>query len=239
MATKADLLLQTYTLRYEIATVKGEAENLLTPEQYQKTYRFFEQIKKSRVYDLRQEVEMLTKALESAKAKKASAGSREAFFATAEGQAFKAAKEAEIEAETKNYEKTCMLKAAALESSFRAGLGGYWELQNLSTTCCAFGIKKDGKAVFGQTVEIYYERRNWLHDNKERFEISVGSTGSFDLCKNEVGDRARFYMDLGWLLSNTELLNDIKTMLFDYADTINEIHTRLEGLRKQLENPLA
>lgn len=239
MATKADLLLKTYTLRYEIATVKGEAENLLTPEQYQNTYRFYEQLKKSKLYDLQQDVEMLTKALETAKAKKAAAESRETFYATAEGQAFKAEKEAAIAAETKNYEKTCMAKLTALEILIKANLGNHWQVQNLSTSCCAFGIKKDGKSVFGQTVEIYYERRNWLDDNKERFEISVGSTGSFDLCKNEVGDRARFYMDFGKFLSNTALLGDLKNMLFDYADTMEEIHERMERLQKSLENPLA
>lgn len=84
-----------------------------------------------------------------------------------------------------------------------------------------------------------YERRCWLDDNKERFEISVGSTGSFDLCKNEVGDRARFYMDFGKFLSDTTLLNDLKNMLFDYADTMEEIHERMESLQKSLENPLA
>lgn len=98
---------------------------------------------------------------------------------------------------------------------------------------------EDGKFVFGQTVEIYYERRYWLDDNKERFEISVGSTGSFDLCKNEVSDRAMFYMDFGKLLSDTALLGDLKNMLFDYADTMEAIHDRLEKLQKSLENPLA
>ncbi len=239
MATKADLLLQTYTLRYEIATVKGEAENLLTPDQFQNTYRFYDQLKKSRVYDLQQDVEMLTKALESAKAKKAASEARAAYFSTPEGQAFKAEKEAAIEAEMQNYKTTCMAKLTALEVLLKANLGNHWQVQNLSTTCCAFGIKKDGKFVFGQTVEIYYERRCWLDDNKERFEISVGSTGSFDLCKNEVGDRARFYMDFGRLLSDTALLNDLKNMLFDYADTMEAIHDRLEKLQKSLENPLA
>lgn len=239
MATKADLIIKTHTLRHEIAIVKGEEDNFIPVEEYQNSYRFFERVKKSKVYELEQEVEMLTKALETAKAKKAAAESREAFYATAEGQAFKAGKEAELEAEQQNYKTTCMAKVTAFEVLIKASLGNHWDLQNLSTGSCIFGIKKDGKFVFGQTVEIYYERSCWLRDNEERFEISVGSTGCFDLGKNEVGDRARFYMDFGRLLADTKLLGTFKEMLFDYADTINGIHKRMEAIQKQLESPLA
>ena len=46
-------------------------------------------------------------------------------------------------------------------------------------------------------------------------------------------------MDFRKFLSNTALLGDLKNMLFDYADTMEEIHERMERLQKSLENPLA
>ncbi|MBQ0080682.1 MAG: hypothetical protein KBS95_03935 [Alistipes sp.] len=85
-------------------------------------------------------------------------------------------------------------------------------------------------------MEIYYDRRNWLNENSERFEISVGSTGSFDLCKNEVGDRARFYMDFGKFLADATLLAALKETFYGYAETINAYHDRMDAIKKQLDS---
>lgn len=239
MATKADLLLQTYTLRYEIATVKGEVENLLTPEQYSNTYRYYEQLKKSKLYELKQDVEMLTRALESAKVKKAASEARAAFFSTPEGRAFKSEKEAALEAEQKSCSRYCIDSLQKIESLVRTTLGQYWEVQGLSTSHLQLGVKKDGKPVFGQSVDIYYDRRDWLNENREKFEISVGSTGNFDLEKNEVGDRAKFYMDFGKFLADATLLAALKETIYGYAETINACHDRMDAIKKQLDSPLA
>ena len=70
------------------------------------------------------------------------------------------------------------------------------------------------------------------------FETNIGSTGSFSLTEQEVGDRARFYIDLGKFLADTTKLAQLKNKMFLFAETLEDIRDCVRRLNAELENPL-
>ena len=126
-----------------------------------------------------------------------------------------------------------------LQDYIRRTLGEYWTLENLGPTCVSFAIRKPGsekETVFGQTIEIFYERNSWF-TCKDRFEVSVGSTGPFEALETAQGDRARFYIDLGRLLSDQQGLQALRERLFQHADKMNEIRRRIKAAQERKDNP--
>ena len=94
----------------------------------------------------------------------------------------------------------------------------------------------DNKPIFGQNVSIYYEKKCWL--GGERFQINVGTCGSHDLLPQERGyTMADFYIGIGKLHANTELLEAIKDALFYYAERIADIQKEVRELDELVKNP--
>ena len=73
--------------------------------------------------------------------------------------------------------------------------------------------------------------------SKDRFEVSVGSTGPFEALETAQGDRARFYIDLGRLLSDQQGLQALRERLFQHADKMNEIRRRIKAAQDRKDNP--
>ena len=97
-------------------------------------------------------------------------------------------------------------------------------------------VDADNKPIFGQSVSIYYEKKCWL--GGERFQINVGTCGSHDLLPEERGyTMADFYIGIGKLHANQELLETIKDALFYYAERIADIQKEVRELDKLIENP--
>lgn len=97
-------------------------------------------------------------------------------------------------------------------------------------------VDADNKPIFGQSVSIYYEKKCWL--GGERFQINVGTCGSHDLLPEERGyTMADFYIGIGKLHANTELLETIKDALFYYAERIADIQKEVRELDELVKNP--
>ena len=97
-------------------------------------------------------------------------------------------------------------------------------------------VDADNKPIFGQSVSIYYEKKCWL--GGERFQINVGTCGSHDLLPQERGyTMADFYIGIGKLHANTELLETIKDALFYYAERIADIQKEVRELDELIKNP--
>ena len=97
-------------------------------------------------------------------------------------------------------------------------------------------VDAENKPIFGQSVSIYYEKKCWL--GGERFQINVGTCGSHDLLPEERGyTMADFYIGIGKLHANTELLETIKDALFYYAERIADIQKEVRELDELIKNP--
>lgn len=81
----------------------------------------------------------------------------------------------------------------AMKSWIKEFLGEHWTVKFMSDNCIEFSVwdAEAGKFAFGQEISVRAEQKNYLHDSKEVFETNIGSTGSFGLTEQEVGDTIR------------------------------------------------
>lgn len=79
------------------------------------------------------------------------------------------------------------------------------------------------------SIDIYYDNYRFFNEGP-CFEVSVGSTGSFETDS----DRAKFYIALGQFLSNPNIEN-IKTLLLGYNEKYNELSKEVRKLNNAEE----
>ena len=238
MTRKETLFRENITLWNEYYTLTGSANSTDLGE-YEKTYRYQKALKESRAYDLQQANESLRHKIEVVKAKNEQAAKVEEFYQTPEGRTLMAELDAQELSAIVEFKETDEAMRAELKSYIQRTLGGYWTLETFGPTCVSFAIAKPGEekgTVFGQTIEVFYERNSWF-TGKDRFEVSVGSTGSFEALSTNQGDRARFYIDLGRLLSDQQGLQALRERLFQHADKMNEIRRRIKAAQDRKDNP--
>lgn len=238
MTRKENLLVRKYELQNELAALKGE--ETVDINELTSGWRFHDTVKNSYEYRLKDDVERLQRLIEKQKVINEKNSKTEAFYNTEEGKELKKSLEkaiAELSAEQEKYESDALDN---FKNWIKSLLGEYWTVKRLYDNCITFSVwdaeKKD--YVFAQDIEVDCERRYWLSDNKERFETNVGTTGSFNLEEQNVGDRALFYRDLGKFLSNIEKLQELKKMMFLFADKRSMIRKAFKETEDRLENPL-
>ena len=238
MTRKEILFRENITLWNEYYTLTGSANSTDLGE-YEKTYRYQKALKESRAYDLQQANESLRHKIEVVKAKNEQAAKVEEFYQTPEGRTLMAELDAQELSAIVEFKETDEAMRRELQDYIRRTLGEYWVLENLGPTCVSFAIRKPGsekERVFGQTIEIFYERNSWF-TCKDRFEVSVGSTGPFEALETEQGDRARFYIDLGRLLSDQQGLQALRERLFQHAEKMDQIRSRIKAIQDRKDNP--
>ena len=235
MTRKEKLLVEIYNLRNQIAVVKGDNQENI--DELVQSYKFRDEAAGWKEYELKLRIEELKKSLEKAKVEAAQQAAADAFYATEQGQAFK--RECEEKRILLGNEYDCAESATLelIESHLQATLGKQWRANRLSTSYVEFAVvDADNKPIFGQSVSIYYEQKCWL--GGERFQINVGTCGSHDLLPEERGyTMADFYIGIGKLHANTELLETIKDALFYYAERIADIQKEVRELDELIKNP--
>ena len=237
MTRKEILFRENITLWNEYNTLIGAATTDL--DEYAQTYKYQKALKESRAFDLERANVSLRQKIEKAKAEKERAAKVEAFYQTPEGIRLLSELDAQELAAIVEFKETDEAMRRELQDYIHRTLGEYWVLENLGPTCVSFAIRKPGsekETVFGQTIEIFYERNSWF-TCKDRFEVSVGSTGPFEALETEQGDRARFYIDLGRLLSDQQGLQALRERLFQHADKMNENRLRIKAAQDRKDNP--
>ena len=235
MTRKEKLLVEIYNLRNQIAVVKGDNQENI--DELVQSYKFRDEAAGWKEYELKLRIEELKKSLEKAKVEAAQQAAADAFYATEQGQAFK--RECEEKRILLGSEYDCAESATLelIESHLQASLGKQWRANRLSTSYVEFAVvDADNKPIFGQSVSIYYEKKCWM--GGERFQINVGTCGSHDLLPEERGyTMADFYIGIGKLHANTELLETIKDALFYYAERIADIQKEVRELDELIKNP--
>lgn len=237
MTRKEILFRENITLWNEYNTLTGAATTDL--DEYVQTYKYQKALKESRAFDLESANESLRQKIEKAKAEKERAAKVEEFYQTPEGIRLLSELDAQELAAIVEFKETDEAMRSELQGYIRRTLGSHWTLENLGPTGVSFAISKPGnpkETVFGQTIEVFYERNSWF-TGKDRFEVSVGSTGSFEALNTNQGDRARFYIDLGRLLADQQGLQDLRDRLFEHADKMNEIRARIKAVQDHKDNP--
>ena len=235
MTRKEKLLVEIYNLRNQIAVVKGDNQENI--DELVQSYKFRDEAAGWKEYELKLRIEELKKSLEKAKVEAAQQAAADAFYATEQGQAFK--RECEEKRIMLGSEYDCAESATLelIESHLQASLGKQWRANRLSTSYVEFAVvDADNKPIFGQSVSIYYEKKCWL--GGERLQINVGTCGSHDLLPEERGyTMADFYIGIGKLHANIELLETIKDALFYYAERIADIQKEVRELDELIKNP--
>ena len=183
-------------------------------------------------------IEQLKVNLAQAKTEAEQQAAGDAFYATEEGQAFKREceeKRALLYIEFENNENATLL---SLDIQVKAALVAQWKVDRLSTTYMELAVTDEkNKKIFGQSVSIHFEKERW-GDGKQRFEINVGTCGSHDLLPaDRTRSMAEFYIGIGKLHANIELLEGIRNTLFGYAEKIANIQKEVRELDELVKNP--
>ena len=237
MTRKEILFRENITLWNEYHTLTGAATTDL--DEYVQTYTYQKALKESRAFDLDQANESLRQKIAKAKAEQEHAAKVEAFYQTPEGIKLMAELDAQELAAIVEFKETDEAMRSELQGFIHRTLGGYWTLETFGPTCVSFAIAKPGEekgTVFGQTIEVFYERNSWF-TGKDRFEVSVGSTGSFEALSTNQGDRARFYIDLGKFLADQQGLQTLRDRLYEHADKMDQIRARIKAVQDHKDNP--
>ena len=238
MTRKETLLKEVYALRNLIAEVKGKEQEDL--EALVHTWKFKEEAKRWKEHELRARIEQLGELLTIAKKDKAIKDAAEDYYLTPEGVEFKAETEAAMKRTEALFEETKEQVTSDINAELQKHLGSDWSISRLTSTYMEIGVldpEKENDLIFGQTAEIYYERRNYK--GCERFEINFGSCGSHELLPQQTaGSFASFFIGIGKLHADTSFLAWLKDIAFGYADRCKELRDEYNSLNERLENPL-
>ena len=235
MTRKEKLLVEIYNLRNQIAVVKGDNQENI--DELVQSYKFRDEAAGWKEYELKLRIEELKKSLEKAKVEAAQQAAADAFYATEEGQAFKRECQEKRALLCIEFDETESRTLLDLQTMVSTALGAQWQVGRLSTTYVELAVvDADNKPIFGQSVSIYYEKRCWL--GGERFQINVGTCGCHDLLPEErTRSMAEFYIGIGKLHANTELLEAMRKTLFGYAEKIANIQKEVRELDELVKNP--
>ena len=236
MTRKENLLIEIYNLRNQISEIKGN--KIVNIEEFSQTRKFRDEAADWKEFELKLRIEQLKKNLENAKVEAAQQAAADAFYATEEGKAFKQEcdeKRLLLCFEHSNVENSTLIE---LEIAISNALGAQWRVGNLSTSYVELAVvDADNKKIFGQSVSIHFEKSRW-GDRQPRFEINVGTCGSHDLLPaDRTRSMAEFYIGIGKLHANIELLEGIHNTLFGYAEKIANIQKEVRELDELVKNP--
>ena len=235
MTHKENLLIEIYNLRNQISEIKGNT--IVNIEEFSQTRKFRDEAASWKEFELKLRIEELKKNLVKVQIEAKQQAAADAYYATEEGQAFKRECEEKRILLGNEFDSTESATLELIESHIQADLGTQWKAGRLSTSYMELAVvDANNKPIFGQSVSIYYEKKCWL--GGERFQINVGTCGSHDLLPEERGyTMADFYIGIGKLHANQELLETIKDALFYYAQRIADIQKEVRELDELVKNP--
>lgn len=235
MTRKEALLVKKYELQNELKTLRGEEP--LNLQEMTSGWRFREAVNRARVNELEDDIERLECAIEGQQHENEIKAKTEAFYATREGAAYKASLEGQLKECYTTQETLAANFEARLNTLIQNCLGARWAVKSCHKDRVDFGVRTGEDFIFGQDIEIYAEKNYW--DEGERFELNVGTTGSFKLECEDPNARRLYYIDLGTFLADTVSLAAIKNTMFDYAEAVAQNRKNHRTLQTKLENPLS
>ena len=231
--------MEIYNIKNEINILKGK--ETIDLDAFRNTNDFYREVAGNKVYELEHRLEGLRRELENTKVRMAQKAVADAFYATEEGQVFKANIEAKIEKVRDQWGELENETIRTIEEQLQHCLGVHWGVGMFRDTHLEIGIlsnKPDRKFIFGQTADIYCSLDCW--NKKMRFDINFGTCGSTDLLGgNTEGERSRFYIGIGQLFANLDLCEWIKQTMVDAKQQMDVLYEEIDSLQSKLQNPVS
>ena len=233
MKTKKDALVEFYNLSNELAALRGE-NPAFGPEAFTEI-NISIMAERQKLYQLEDRIESTRRSIEKQQHANAIKAATEAYLNTPEGKA----RLADL---TEARDKASSARRYAMECFFdevdkwaQDNLGAWWHATHISPESVTVAIiGPDNKEVFASDIEITFGR-HW-GDDERRFEINVGTVGSFDPTCEAITSRAEFYRGLGLFLNGK--IHDFKARCFSYADKVEALHKRYCALNDEIKNPM-
>lgn len=238
-----DLLKEVYRLRNLIAGEKGERQ--IDLEQIESDCRFQRELRESKGYELRGQIDALNREYTRIIEDKQRQARNDVYFATPEGAAHKRRLEEAIAQRRQAWKEHMQQSALFIESRLQQTLGLHWGVSRYSEDQMTIGVIDAASSTpqrreyyFGQDIDIWYEDRMGRGTNV-RFRANCGTTGSFEMeGGGTVGERAMFYVGVGRLLSDRNLVRDIRNTMATTVQVVNNLDNELARLQKELDDPL-
>ena len=133
-----------------------------------------------------------------------------------------------------------------MKETFNNALKGYSDFRVYDTHCFFNGIvvkfaiflnEDKGEIAKWSTIELVLEEVDILEGNNDiKFTSNIGTTGEFDLNDCSKGSRNNFYIQVGKLLGNQNVMDIIKNGMIVYGAAIRENREKLKRLRNNSEN---
>lgn len=196
-------------------------------------------VKVFKVYQLESKIEVVKNAIADKKHRLAI----EAYYETAEGQAYKEDIEAKIEKCDQDYKSICNEFQDWIISEVNNTFPGGW------TAKLSIGYKSGNVEIglinrdperkfdmhFGHSFTIYFD--SYEFDKKApRFELNYGTLGSFDLFNDET--RPLYLNGLSKISNNKEWLHLLMTKFIHYIKEANKLSEYVHELNNKLKNPV-
>lgn len=243
MWTKKDLLKEAYRLRNMIAGEKGTPQIAL--DKLESDYRFQRELRESKGYELREQIDALNREYTRIVEDKQRKVRNDAYFATPEGATHKRRLEEAIARRQQSRKAHMQQSALFIESRLQQILGPHWGVSSYGKEQMTIGVidvpgstPQQRKYYFGQDIDIWYEDRTG-RGTDVRFRANCGTTGSFEIeGSGAVGERATFYVGVGRLLSDRNLVRDIRNTMATTVQVADNLTAELARLQKELDDPL-
>ena len=198
-------------------------------------YDYNEMARKNREYELHSQLEKWQGMIGKEREAQEIMAKREAFYATEAGAAYKAAREEAVEYVKDAIRENKEAYENWLNHFAVKYLGENWGVKGFSDSYANFAIKNGEKFVFGSEIDVYYTER-WFGDG-ERFEVNIGSMGSFNPLDTDPLGRGAFYVGFGKLVSNYNALTFLRSRMKMHAQHRESLRDRLQELKDELNNP--
>lgn len=240
---KEDIAIEIYKVQNQINELAGKPLADLTDARMKG--KMYEEARRSSKTDLERRLTNIQEQLERTRKSAAYEKRVTAFYATPGGIEHKAQAEeakAKLISEWQKYERTTV---DLIENRIQNDLGGHWGVSRFNKGFLEIGVINAEKPTadrrefyFGQTIDIRYQEKKWGVGTEE-FESGCCSCGSFDVAGGgTIGERAMFYVGIGRLYGNPELVTFLKESLRDSARQIEAMSEELEALRRMLSHPV-
>ena len=244
MRTNKDLLKEVYRLRNLIAGERGSQQIDLA--QIESDYRFQRELRESKGYELRGQIDALNREYARVIEDKQRQARNDAYFPPPEGAAHKRRLEEAIAQRRQAWKEHMQQSISFVEGRLQQTLGPHWgvsryseEHMTISVIDAAGSTLQQRKYYFGQDIDIWYEDRTGRGMNNVRFRANCGTTGSFEMeGGGSVGERALFYVGVGRLLSDRNLVRDIRHTMATTVQVADNLANELARLQKELDDPL-
>lgn len=133
-----------------------------------------------------------------------------------------------------------------MRETFNNVLGGISDFRVYDTHCFINGMavkfaiflnEDKGEIAKWNTIELVLEEVDILEGNNDiKFTSNIGTTGEFNLNDSSKGSRTNFYIQVGKLLGNQNVMDIIKNGMIVYGAAIRKNRDKLKELRNKIEN---